>query len=50
MNNNFFSREIKSFGYAISGIAKCFKNEIHFKFHIATSVVVIAIGFGEFDD
>jgi diacylglycerol kinase len=38
------SRLIKSFGYAIKGIAYTFKTQPNFKFHSAATVVVIIIG------
>lgn len=40
----FFSREAASFACAFRGIAALLKDEIHARFHLAATVVVIAMG------
>ena len=43
--NNFLSKRLKSFYYAGRGIIYFFKEGIHAKFHIITTIVVIIAGF-----
>lgn len=38
-------KEIRSFGYAFSGIAQLFKTERHAKFHACATICVILAGF-----
>jgi diacylglycerol kinase len=40
-----FSRLLKSFQYAVRGIADVFKQEQNFKIHVFVAVIVIAAGF-----
>lgn len=41
----FLKHQIKSFSYAIEGIVFSYKKGIHFKIHVATAIIVIALGF-----
>lgn len=38
-------REVKSFGYAIKGLASAFGTEKHLQFHLLAAVAVTVIGF-----
>lgn len=38
-------RELKSFGYAIKGIASAFRTEKHLQFHLLAAVAVTVLGF-----
>ena len=38
-------REVKSFGYAIKGIAGAFRTEKHLQFHLLAAIAVTALGF-----
>jgi diacylglycerol kinase len=42
---NFFKQRIRSFAYAFSGLYEAVKSEMHMKFHLFASVLVIAAGF-----
>lgn len=44
MKNNFFSNELRSFGYAISGINACLRKDRHFRFHFFAVAFVVAAG------
>jgi len=44
MKNNFISKEVRSFGYALSGIAACIKKDRHIRFHFIAVGIVSAAG------
>ena len=43
--DGFLTHQIKSFGYAIEGIAYSFNKGTHFKIHIIAAVTVAVLGF-----
>jgi diacylglycerol kinase (ATP) len=44
-DEHYFQRRVRSFGYALQGIATLFRSQAHAKVHLAATVVVVGLGF-----
>ncbi|MEM9353540.1 MAG: diacylglycerol kinase family protein [Planctomycetota bacterium] len=44
-NVGFWSRTVRSFGFAVRGVRLAFREERHFRFHFFAAALVIAAGF-----